>query len=82
MQKFRESGDSRYIYQSDLGEVCFQLDMAYNAYKVLTRRTVSDKVLHNKAFAIATNSKDNGYQRGLNTVVCWQITQRYYSPIT
>ena len=43
--------------------------MAYNTYKVLPRRTVSDKVLHDKAFGIASNPKDDGYQRGLNTVV-------------
>ena len=34
--------------------------MTYGAYKDLPRRTTSDKVLRNKAFAIASNS---GYDR-------------------
>ena len=32
-------------------------------FKDLTRRTPSDKILHNKAFNIAKNPKYNGYQR-------------------
>ena len=28
IQKFRETGDSRYIYQSELDKACFQHDMA------------------------------------------------------
>ena len=35
----------------------------------LVRRTQSDKVLRNKAFKIASDSKYNGYQRGLASVV-------------
>ena len=39
--------------------------MAYEDFKVLTRRTASDKLLHNKVFNIAKNTKhDGGYQRG------------------
>ena len=29
IQKFKERGDSRYIYQKELDEACFQHDMAY-----------------------------------------------------
>ena len=39
--------------------------MAYGKYKDLERGTQSDKVLKDKAFAIANISKYNGYQRGL-----------------
>ena len=28
IQKFKESGNSRYIYQNDLDKACFQHDMA------------------------------------------------------
>ena len=28
MQKFKETGDSRYIYQNKLDKACFQHDMA------------------------------------------------------
>ena len=29
MEKFKETGDSRYIYQNELEKACFQHDMAY-----------------------------------------------------
>ena len=37
--------------------------MVYEDFKDLTRRTPSDKILHNKAFNIAKNPKYNGYQK-------------------
>ena len=45
IQKFREIGDSRYIYQNKLVKTCFQHDVAYGDFKNLTIRTASDKVL-------------------------------------
>ena len=29
IQKFKETGHSRYIYQNQIGKACFQNDMAY-----------------------------------------------------
>ena len=46
-----------------LEKTCFQHDMAYGDFKDLTRRTGSDKILHNKAFSIGKNPKCDGYQR-------------------
>ena len=57
IQKFKETGDLRYIYQNELDKACFQHDMAYGKFKDLTRRTVSDKILCNKAFNVAKNLK-------------------------
>ena len=37
--KFKETGDSRYIYQSELDKACFQYDMAYGDFENLTKRT-------------------------------------------
>ena len=39
--------------------------MAYGKYKDLNKRTDSDKVVRDKAFEVASNSKYDGYQRGL-----------------
>ena len=69
MQKFKETVDSRFIYQNKLGKVCFQHDMAYGDFKDLPRRTAFDKVLHEKVFNIAKNPKHNRYQRGLPSMV-------------
>ena len=63
--KFKESGDSRYIYQNKLDKACFQHDMAYGDFKDLTRRTASDKILRDKTFNIAKSQKYDGYHRGL-----------------
>ena len=43
--------------------------MIYGDFKDLARRTVSDKVLRDKAFNIAKNTKYDGYQRGLASIV-------------
>ena len=43
--------------------------MAYGDSKDLIRRTAPDKILHDKAFNITKNSKYDGYQRGLVSMV-------------
>ena len=43
--------------------------MAYEDFKDLPKTTVSDKVLRDKAFEIASNPKYDGYQRGLGSIV-------------
>ena len=55
IQKFKETGDTNYIYKYELDKACFQHDMVYGDFKNIARRTASDKVLSNKAFNIAKN---------------------------
>ena len=43
--------------------------MAYRDFKDLKRRTASNKILRDKAFNIAKNSKYDEYQRGLASMV-------------
>ena len=50
IQKFKETGDTSYIYKNELDKACFQHDMAYGDFKDIARRTASDKVLRDKAF--------------------------------
>ena len=69
IEKFKENGDSRYIYQNKLDKACFQHDMAYGDFKDLTKRTASDKILRDKAFNIAQILKYDGCQRGLVSMV-------------
>ena len=63
IQKFRQTGDSRYIYKNELDKACFQYDMAYGDFKDLAKRTAADKVLRNKGFNIAKDPKNDGCQR-------------------
>ena len=58
-----------FIYKNELDEACFQHDMAYGKSKDLVKRTQSDKVLRDKAFKIASDTKYDGYQRGLTSMV-------------
>ena len=70
MQKTKQTGDSRYIYKNELDKACFQYDMVYGDFKYLAKRTAADKVLTDKSFNIAKNSKNDGYQRGFASMVC------------
>ena len=69
IQKFKQTGDSRYIYKNELDKACFQNDMAYGDFKDLKKRTADDKVLRDKRFNITKNPKYDGYQRELASMV-------------
>ena len=69
IQKFKQTGDTSYIYKNELDKACFQHDTAYEDFKDLASRTASDNILRNKAFNIAKNPKCDGYQRGLASIV-------------
>ena len=43
--------------------------MAYGDFKDLAKRIAADKVLRDKAFNLGKNSKYDGYQRGLASMV-------------
>ena len=53
IQKFKERGDTIYIYKNELDKACLEHDMAYGDFKDLARRAASGKVLRDKAFNIA-----------------------------
>ena len=42
IQKFTETGDSRYIYRNEIDRPCFQHGMANRDFKDLAKRTASD----------------------------------------
>ena len=61
IKKFKETGDTGYIYKNELGKACFQHDMEYGDFKHLKKRTSTDKVLRKKSFKIASDQKYDGY---------------------
>ena len=69
IKKLNETGDSKFIYQKELDKACFQHDMVYLNFKDLKRRTFADKLLRVKAFNIGKDSKYDGYQTGLPSMV-------------
>ena len=69
IQKFKETGETSYIYKIELDKACFQHDMAYGDFGDLARRRASDKVFRDKAFNIAKNPRYDGYQRRIASMV-------------
>ena len=45
IQKFRETGNLKHLYRSELDKACFTHDAAYFVSKDLAKRTISDKIL-------------------------------------
>ena len=80
IQKFKETGDVRYLYRNELDKDCFQHDAAYTDNKDLLNRTRADKILGDKAYAIASNPQYDGYQRGLASMVYKFFNSKVASP--
>ena len=45
------------IYKKTLDKTCFAHDPAYSGRKDLSKRTISDQILKNRAYEIAINAK-------------------------
>ena len=56
------------MYKNELDKACFVHDAAYSDSKDLTKRTIADKNLKNRAFDIAKDPKYDGYQRGFESM--------------
>ena len=69
IQKFKETGDTNYVFKNELDNVCFVQDAAYSDKKDLTKRTIADKNLKNRAFDTPKDPKYDGYQRRLASMV-------------
>ena len=64
IQKFTEAGYLNYMHKNELDKTCFTPDTTYADSKNLAK-TVTDKILKNRAYEIALNTKHGEYQRGL-----------------
>ena len=65
IQKFKEKGESKYIYQNKLDKAWFQHDVAMKILHIDLERQLLIKILYDKIFDIAKNPKYDGYKRGL-----------------
>ena len=85
IQKFKETGDTNYIYKNELDKACFAHDAAYSYGKDLTKRTAADKIFKNRAFNIAKNQKYNGSGvKHVNTKIApqnQQLAEELHKPI-
>ena len=64
-RKFRETDKLKYLYKNELDQACFAHDAAYSDNKNLANKTISSKILKDKAYKIARNHKYHGYQMAL-----------------
>ena len=65
----RETGNLQHVYTNDLEKACFAHDAAYSDSEDLAKRTISDKIVKEKASEIARNRKYYGYQTLLASMV-------------
>ena len=80
IKKFKQTGDRRYIYRNELDKACFHHDAAFTDNKDLLNRTRADKILIDKAYAIASNPQYDGYQRVLASMVYKCFDSKVSSP--
>ena len=59
----------KHLYRNELDKPCFAHDVAYSDSKDLTKRTILDMILKDRAYEIARNWKYVGYQRALASMV-------------
>ena len=59
----------KYLYRNELDKACFVHDAAYSENKDLVKRTISDKILKDRADEIVRNRGYDGYQRALASMV-------------
>ena len=69
IQKFRETDNWKYIYKNERDKVCFARDATYSDSKPLAKRAISYKILKERAYEMAINTKYERYQRGLANMV-------------
>ena len=64
-----QTGNTDFIYKNELDKAYFQHDIAYSKSNDLAKRTQSGKVLRDKASKIVSDTKYDGYQRGLASMI-------------
>ena len=69
IEKSRETGNLKHLYRKELDKACFSHNAVYSDSKGLAKRTISDKILKDRAHEIARNRKYYGYQRALPSMV-------------
>ena len=56
----RETGNSKHNFKNELDKTCFAHDAAYSDSEDLVKRSISEKILKDRAYEIARNPKYDG----------------------
>ena len=62
IQKLKETCNLKHLHRNELDKTCFAHNAAYSDSKDLAKRTISDKILKDRAYEIARNRGYDGYQ--------------------
>ena len=77
LKKIRETGNLKHLYRNELGKACFADDAAYSDSKDLAKRTISNKILKDRAYKITRNHNYHGYQRALLSMLTSFLIKQY-----
>ena len=69
IKKFKGKCNLKHLYRNELDKACFTHDAAYSDSKDLAKRTISDRILKDRAYEIARDRKNDGCQRALASIV-------------
>ena len=64
-----ETSNLKQLHRNELDKACFAYDAAYSDSKDLAKATISDQILKDRVYEIATNRNYDGYQRALASMV-------------
>ena len=53
IQKLRETGNLKHLYRNEIYNPCFSQNAVYSDSKDFAKRTISDKILKDRAYEIA-----------------------------
>ena len=62
IQQFGETGNLKYLFINELEKACFAHEEAYSDSKDLDKKAISEKILEDRAYKIASNCNYDGYQ--------------------
>ena len=69
IQKCRQSGNLKHLYRNELDKACFANDTAYSDNKDVVEIIMSDKILKDRTYKIATSYECDRCQRALASMV-------------
>ncbi|DAC81515.1 TPA_asm: PLA2X [Capsaspora MELD virus 1] len=69
IRKYKETGDTKYIYKNDLDKACFQHDLAYGEHKDVAGRILPDKQLKEAADRISKDMSEPAEIRHVASLV-------------
>ena len=69
IQKFRETDNLRHLHGNKVDKTCFAYNAPHSDSKDLAKRTISDKILRDRAHETARNYNYYGYQKAFASMI-------------